>query len=63
MLCAGSVPDLSEGWRDGEDMISFLSDITAYGGYGYGNDSLPQSCQEEEEKPGHHTVAHGGLGD
>lgn len=61
MFCTGSVPDLGEGWRDGEGMIALLRDITAYRGYGYEDGSIQRSCREHEQRRGHRTVAHGGL--
>ena len=50
-----------ESWGNG-DVLYFLRDYRVYRGYGYENESLPPSCWEQEQRPGHHTVAHAGLG-
>lgn len=54
---------MHEDWRDREDMISFFRDITVYREYHYENKSLQSNYQQQEQKHGYHTVAHGGRGD
>ena len=60
----GSVLDCGrrlQRWR--RHIISFLRGITIYRGYLYENKSRPPSCPQQEQKHGHHTLAHGGPGD
>lgn len=51
---------MDESWGNG-DVLYFFRDYRVYRGCRYENESLAPSCWEQEQRPGHHTVAHAGL--
>ena len=51
---------MDESWGHA-DVLYFLRDYRVYRGCRYENESLLPSCWEQEQRPGHHTMAHAGL--